>query len=426
MSASDDQPQTAADATCPVLAHRVEPDERSGYDNIFWLAYLSNGLTTLANGMLVRYADFVDVLGGDEQQLGLIVGCGMIGSILFRLAQGEAVDRHGASRVWLYSTCIYSVSLLAHLWLTTANGPGVFCARLLMQASLAGIFGSSITFVALRVRPERMAEIVGVLGTSGFIGLMIGPVISDWLGRHGNVNEQMVRSMFEVAFCLSVAAFVATWLATRGSIVPTRHHRPPILSVVAQYQPWLLSLTAAAMGAGFSIPMTFLRPFASETKLDGVALFFVVYALSGFIVRIASRSLFLRFGNRPCICVGLLLLTLSYVCFVPITRAWHLIIPASIAGTAHALLFPSVMSAGTSVFPRQYLGVATALMLTMFDVGTFIAAPMIGIFLHSAKHYTEHAYSWLFVGISIVLAVVTAAYYLNSAPPDADDDPREA
>ena len=53
-----------------------------GYDRVFWLAYLSNGLTTFANGMLVRYADFVNVVGGDEQQLGLIVGCGMIGSIV--------------------------------------------------------------------------------------------------------------------------------------------------------------------------------------------------------------------------------------------------------------------------------------------------------------------------------------------------------
>lgn len=388
--------------------------EYHGYDRIFWLAYLSNGLTTLANGMLVRYADFVHLYGGDERQLGLIVGCGMIGSILFRLAQGDAIDRYGASRVWFWSVVIYSFSLLTHLWLASANGPAVFFARTMMQASLAGVFSSSITFVALRARPERMAEVIGTLGTSGFIGLMLGPAISDWLGSDG-VGPAMVQKMFGVAAALAFTSAIATFLAARGSVPPTAHVRPNLFEVVIKYHPWLLSITAAVMGAGFSIPMTFLRPFAIESKLDGVALFFMVYAGTGFAARLASRSLFSRYGNRPWICLGLALLTLSYFSFVPIAKTWHLIFPAMIAGAAHALLFPSVMSEGTRAFPRQYLGVATALILTMFDVGTFISAPLIGLFLHSAKAYTAHPYMWLFAGIAALFACHTTLYCVLSA-----------
>ncbi len=394
--------------------------EHHGYDRIFWLAYLSNGLTTLANGMLVRYADFVHLYGGDELQLGLIVGCGMVGSIIFRMAQGEAVDRYGASRVWLWSIAIYSLSLLAHLMLTSANGPAVFIARAVMQASLAGVFSSSITFVALRARPERMAEVVGTLGTSGFIGLMIGPVISDWLGRDGNVGPQMVQQMFGTALSLAVASTFAMWLGSHGSTVPIRHARPKPWSVVWQYQPWLLSITAAAMGAGFSIPMIFLRPFAIETNMNGVGLFFFVYASTGFITRIASRSLFARYGNRPWICLGLGLLTLSYVSFIPVSQAWHLVIPAFIAGAAHALLFPSVMSEGTRAFPRKYLGVATALTLTMFDIGTFISAPLIGWFLDIAKVHTNNAYTWLFCAIAVLFAITTVVYCTKSSPTIAE------
>ena len=116
--------------------------------------------------MLVRYSDYVDVLGGDEQQLGLIVGVGMLGSILIRLAQGEAIDRYGAAKIWFWSVMFYAVSLLLHLAVFSAYSPAMFLVRALMQASLAGIFGSSITFVSLRVPPKRMAEIVGALGTS--------------------------------------------------------------------------------------------------------------------------------------------------------------------------------------------------------------------------------------------------------------------
>jgi len=400
--------------------HDAQPQTESlsvdhGYDRIFWFTYISNGLTTLANGMMVRYADFVDLIGGDEQQLGLIVGVGMIGSIVIRLAQGEAIDRCGSARVWFWSVIIYSLSLILHLAVSSASTPAVFLVRALMQAGLAGIFGSSITFVALRVPAKRMAEIIGALGTSGFLGLMIGPLISDWLGSGHAPAEQMVSQMFWTATVLAVGSAVVTWFATRGAAMPVHHSRPSLLQVIRRHHPLMISATAAVMGAGFAIPATFLRPFAVELNISSVGLFFVVYALMGFGARLASRSLFERFGNRPWISVGLVLLTISYLFYIPVTKTWHLIAPAAIAGVAHALLFPSIMSAGTAAFPRQSMGVATSLILAMFDVGTFISAPLIGIFLRIARPLTPNAYPWMFAGVACVFAAVTVVFLLSSA-----------
>jgi MFS family permease len=98
-----------------------------------------------------------------------------------------------------------------------------------------------------------------------------------------------------------------------------------------------------------------------------------------------------------------------------VTNTWHLIAPAALAGMAHALLFPSIMSAGTAVFPRRYLGVATSLILAMFDVGTFISAPIIGIFLRYAKPETPYAYQFMFAGVAAVFAVVTILFICSSA-----------
>ena len=42
----------------------------------------------VAVSLLYRYADFVSSLGGTELQLGLIVGLGMVGSVLVRAFQG--------------------------------------------------------------------------------------------------------------------------------------------------------------------------------------------------------------------------------------------------------------------------------------------------------------------------------------------------
>lgn len=387
-------------------------DADSAYDRIFWLTYLANGLTSVANAMLVRYADYVNLLGGEERQLGLIVGVGMLGSIAMRLVQGAGIDRYGAGHVWRWSSAMYTVSLFAHLYLSTAYGPAVFIVRAIMQTSLAGIFGASITFVSLRVPPQRMAEIIGTLGTSGFIGILVGPAISDWICGDNSISRSAVDRMFLTAGSAALLATLATYFATQRDLPPTRRRRPRLLALVRRYAPWHVAFVAAAMGAGFAIPMTFLRPFAAEMKISSIGVYFSVYAISALGARVSTRQMFERYGNRPWIIVGMALLTTGFLLYLPVERAWHLVAPGAVAGVGHAVLFPAVMSAGTTTFPRRYRGLATSLMLAMFDVGTFLGAPLVGAFLRYAKHAGLAAYPMMFAGMAAVFLTITAIFCL--------------
>jgi len=283
-----------------------------------------------------------------------------------------------------------------------------------MQASLAGFFGSSITFVSLRVPPLRMAEMVGALGTSGFIGIMLGPLVGDLLASNGTSQAVFVQRLLQSAGALACLSTIGTWFVTRDSVRPPHRRRPNLLHLVARYNPLGISVTAVAMGAGFSIPMIFLRPFAIEAGLGKVGIFFLVYASVAFAARVATRPHFARMGNRLWIRIGLTLLSVSFLCYIPVTKAWHLIFGAALAGTAHALLFPSIMAAGTAAFPRRYLGIATSLMLAMFDVGAFVGAPIIGAFLREAKQQTSIAYPLMFAGTSTVLGLITVLYCCRS------------
>jgi MFS family permease len=335
----------------------------------------------------------------------------MVGSILVRFAQGVGIDHYGASRIWVYSMGAYSASLLAHLWLTSAFSPWIFLARILMQSSLAGVFGASITFVSLRVPPQRMAEIIGTLGTSGFIGILVGPALADWLSGTGRPSPADLERLFQTAAGVAVTGTIATWLAVRGEPRAAPGHPPRLFSLLRLYTPWMSALVAAAMGAGFAIPMTFLRPFAAELRIDRIGVYFGVYAVSAFIARVSTRQLFQRYGNRRWIVTGMALLTTSYLLYIPATTLWLLAIPGAIAGVAHALLFPAVMADGTSAFPRRFLGVATSFMLAMFDFGTFLGAPMVGSFLQAAKQHDLPAYPCMFAGVAAVLAAISVAFW---------------
>lgn len=383
------------------------------YGQVFWLAYLANALTMIAISILVRYADFVTHLGGAEGQLGLIVGVGMVGSLVMRFAQGIGIDRLGARTIWLWSLVFMVLSLLAHCLIQSATGPAIFLVRILMQTSVAGIFGASITYISRRVPPQRMAEIVGTLGTSGFVGVLVGPQVADWICRGEAIERGQLNQLFIAAACLVSLSFAAAWGATRGQPIKPVRKSPNLFALMRRYHPGVIMLVAAAVGAGVSMPTTFLRTYAAEIQIPQIGIFFATYAITAFAVRMLTRRQFERRGNRFWVMWGLAAMAASVLLYMTVRTAWQLMIPGSMAGVAHALLFPSVVASGSTAFPQRYRGLGTTLMLGMFDVGNLVGAPAMGGILHFARRLELPAYPMMFCCVATAFASIGMIFWFR-------------
>ena len=57
----------------------------------------------------------------------------------------------------------------------------------------------------------------------------------------------------------------------------------------------------------------------------------------------------------------------SLLLFLPVRAEWHLVLPAIGFGCSHAILFPSVVAAGSVTFPLRNRGLATVLVLATWD-----------------------------------------------------------
>ena len=179
------------------------------YGPRFWAAYLANTGLMVAVSMLFRYADFVAYLGGSEKQLGLITGLGMFGAIGARCFQGFAIDHYGAARVWLLSLILLVLCLIAHLAVGSLQPPIIHILRVLYTVSLAGAFGASITYVSLRAPADRMGEMIGMFGSSGFVGMAIGPMIGDRIFMGSDVASS-VAQLFLWAATAGAFSFLCT------------------------------------------------------------------------------------------------------------------------------------------------------------------------------------------------------------------------
>jgi MFS family permease len=388
----------------PAAAPRV-------YGAPFWFAYAANAALMIAVSLLFRYADFVAYLGGSEFQLGLIVGAGMVGALAMRMIQGVGIDHYGPRLVWLASVALFIVSLICHLGITQIDGPAIYLVRILLNTSIAGAFGASITYISLLAPQQRVPEIVGTLGTSGFIGQCLGPIIGDFL-FNGAATRGAIDGMFLTAAGISAIAWMCAFFATRGTARPAAQPRPPTWELIKQYHPGPMLLVALAMGLGVGMPQTFLRAYALELHIDGIRYYFLVYAATAFLVRILTRRMAETHGVGRMVTLGLGSLAASMLLYPLARNEWTLAIPASVAGFAHALLFPAAIGGGSISFPARFRGLGATLMFTMFDLGNLVGQPAVGGLLELARQRRMPAYPTMFVTMAATLLVVAALYVI--------------
>ncbi len=382
------------------------------YTATFWACYCANTAMMVAVSVLFRYADFIYFLGGTEMELGLIVGLGMVGALAMRAFQGAGIDRFGPRIVWLVSILLFVASILGHLLVTRIDAPAIYLLRVVFTIGMAGAFGASITYVSLRVPRDRMAEMIGVLGSSGFLGMALGPTFGDWLLAHGASERYEIDRMFYLAAVAGIISFICVFLATRRDPVHSHRRSPPMFSLLRRYHPGPLLLVSLAMGVGLGLPHIFLKAYAAELDIPRIKTFFLVYAGAAFTIRVLTRRWVDRVGVRPVALVGLWTLSLSMLLYLGVSSEWSMAIPAALSGVAHAFLFPAVMTGGSMAFPSRYRGLATTVMLAMFDLGGLLGQPTVGGMVFLSRQVGLPAYPLMFIAVSFFLGSCALAYGL--------------
>ena len=391
----------------------VSAQPSSAYGRPFWLAYAANIFMMTAVSLLFRYADFVTLLGGTELHLGWIVGVGMVGSLAMRLAVGSGIDHYGPRMIWLGSILLFSAACFAHLLLTTCHGPAIYAARIVWCCATAGFFGAMMTFVSGRASVARMAEMIGMLGTAGFLGMILGTQLSDYLLQTRPIERWQVERMFAAAGLLGLGSAVFVYLATRGCAhcVPLQRSSP--LGVLRRHRPGKVFLVGVAMGVGLGLPGTFLAPYVAQRGLPGIGLFFAVYGPAAIVTRLLTRRLPERLGTTPMILVGIAALSISQLLFLLVDTEWWLILPGVAFGIAHAVLFPSIVAAGSRSFPPQHRGLGTTVMLSTWDLGTLVGAPTAGVILEFSSLVGLPSYPTLFIWVAVLLGTVGLFFGLS-------------
>jgi len=108
------------------------------------------------------------------------------------------LDRYGPRTVWVISLVVLAVTCFAHWKVADCQGPPIYVLRIMFTTALAGALGAWTTLIVTRFPGPRMPEILSLLGTAGFIGMMVGAHLGDDKARPDIFQPMGNQSRFQV------------------------------------------------------------------------------------------------------------------------------------------------------------------------------------------------------------------------------------
>lgn len=332
-----------------------------------------------------HFGQFVAFLGFGVDTLGHILSAGVVGTLLVRLQLGRWIDRFGCRRLWLLGSAVSAVSVLAMQFVTTLWQ--LIALRLASTISMAAVMTTVAVFAAHMAPRHRRTESIGIMGLAGFVGMMAGPTLGDWIFSGDVTSMTPYRVFFWGSALCSLAAFaiifllpnpVATGNPDVGDKASGDKESPPapILRVVWQYWPGAILLVGVVFSMVFCLQASYLERLAEERGFQDIKVFFLIYCPTAIVLRLRYRRLPENLGRTRTVIGGLILQAFGVCSLVGITTEWGLVFPALVMGAGHSFVFPSMVDLAAERLPYAHRGMGTSLILAACDMGN-----MIGFFL---------------------------------------------
>jgi len=339
-------------------------------------------------------------LGGDAFAVGLVVGSFSLSSIVLRPFAGRWADRRGRRVIMIIGAALQVIAAAGHLVATTV--PVMIVMRLLLGAAEAVYFVAAMA-AATDLAPEhRRGEAISLISTSLYLGVAIGPVLSEVLYGSGGFG-----AIWIAAALISVVAVALSWTAPETLPPEARRTTAPGAFLHRRgIVPGLLVLCGAwGMGAYFA----FLPLLTDQLGLGGAGGYLALFALVVIGLRLVGARWPDRFGAARLSGTALVLSALGMLVAGLFPNELGLWIATAVFGAGVAFTFPAIVAMATQGVPADERGAVVGTTGVFLDVAFGLSPAVLGLVAAS----TGYAPTFL---ISSVVAATGAGYLLIRRP----------
>lgn len=309
---------------------------------------------------------FIKEIGGNESQVGLMMGMFTIAAVVIRPIIGGMLDQYGRRSFIIFGLILFGLTMYSYNLASTIVLLAVL--RVIHGVTWAvstTAVGTAITDI---IPDSRRGEGMGWYGMAMTIAMAIGPMIGLWV-----VQYYSFHGLFLLATLLSFMAVILS-LITKIPFTPQKEK-----GKIQLFEKSVLSITVVVFFLSFAYGgiTTFLPLFASSINVNP-GMFFLVYAIALTIVRPISGKLLDKYGEVFIILPALCITILAIVVLTMANGLTGIIIAATLYGVGFGSAQPALQAAMLTIVDPSKRGVANASFFTAFDLGIGLGAILLG------------------------------------------------
>lgn len=295
-------------------------------------------------------------LGGDEADVGLVIGVFALAAMVARPLTGWQLDRGRRTAVLMLGAATFALcsagyaavgSLALLLGLRAVHGTGMSNYQTATQ-----------TLVGDLAPPERRGEAMGLQGSMMIVAAGVGPPLGAAIASRLGFEPLFLIAGAIAAVGLGFASFVREPARLGPPARPRLFHRDAV-------GPGLILLGPMFT---FGAMASFVPVYAVRHGLDNPGLFFTVYAGATILAQNVGGRLSDRLGRSAAILPGLLLGAVG-IFLVPQLEGLALLIAAAVYGLGQGLSQPALFALPVDLVPPAERGSALATAGLFLELG---------------------------------------------------------
>jgi MFS family permease len=326
-------------------------------------------------GSFFLFPLFILDIGGTKADIGILMGVMPFAAVVVRPWASEMVDRLGRRIVMAAGGGIMGAAGFACLFFQDPIA-SVFYAHLTLRfffgVGFSFLIVASFTLAADLSPRLRLNEGIGVFGTTGLLGVAMGPMSGEWMIQQFGFSALFIATGMNFALGVLLTLAMKADPADRsgrriGSFMETL--RLPVVFWIA--------LIGLCFGIGFAAHGSFVAPYA-KSKAMYASFYYGAYSGAAIVARLIGGKISDRLGESGTIPVAMGSAGVGFALLIFIDSPFGLAVSGFFCGIGHGLIVPALLASTVRDIPAHGRGKATGVITGGLDSGLFLGAVILG------------------------------------------------
>jgi MFS family permease len=348
-----------------------------GYSVSFFMTMLNSFLLVSSMHLLrVPLPLYVERIGGDLSQVGLVMATLAMSSILARPYVGRLVDRLGSKPSLLLGSLIFTIGPL--LYTVSRSVPALLVAQFLHGFGISASSTAYIIIIAALAPPGRRGEAIGLSATTIPFALITAPAVGASLLESWGFVPLFVLSASVAALSLLTAFFIAEPQPTNRNEDSDEEGEGAFFPVLCLRSVWVPSMAMGILAMAYSSILTFLPLFAIQQGIDNPGLFFTAYGLTLIAAQVLAGRVSDRVGRHRVILPAMVLLALAFLVLASVRSLPLFLGVAVLCALGFGSARVNLNALMVDTVPISIRGMAMSIAYGSFDLGIGLGAYLLG------------------------------------------------